>query len=953
MKINRYFKPLTYAALSMAVSSLAFSVAFASQYGNSYREDTASGTRNVQVQYTGLSKSMGFFDETQPQGMPMDGQADTRLQIRQRKLQPIDYTKRRTGKTYRDGSIFGGTCCEASPEEDNSMIPGQGCGGQGKKCDRVVEVKPAPCLKTNSCPARRKVETAVVQTPDSIRYDFVRNYITRPRRDVYASIHQKCGKYAPIQLEWVEFRLNEDDINGTMAQKLGNYRFRIFGCRRFTKEAVLNQGRLMERNFRLISVFDNELKDCFNIVKIPNDLCTEVTPSPLPEYLITAEITNYFMNICDKYNWDESIRADKRIGSSEITVRWTITDINKTKVYWSGETDGYGELNRGEENGEILLVEKAFADAVNNLRNNPFFLRQVSRRFSPAEKESQRLQLIETEKANNPVKCQYTRHDTEANQVSKYIYMPENRTPPATTTVTTTTTTVVEQTPSVVEHRPAAEVIERVPTPTVIARMPGGAVVEKRSDGTVSTIVTETPAPRSEPVTIPAPVVPPMPTPPLPTPAVTTTTTTTTTTVTETPAEPIVIDNITVEEPAPLPPQPEPAEILLSKEAAPEPYDPSLTPHAIEEKAEVKVDLTNTTLENPTGVVPGIGLPIPSAPEPCNNMTLFGPDCDCNNKTYRGCEDNKLDWKCEDNKLFGGCEDNKLNEPCNKCDSLFSNCDEVCPVKLAEAEERGGVTATGSISKESWISVPTEDKGVIEAQNTLCIVDRDAYAVPLSADDVYKIRTSIVSISNHNGKQGAGLLVDERFVLTSADLITKDYNSYNLRTINGGAFTGTAVRINPDKNTALLYLDKSIEYTPLSLNLELPPINTETYLTLGIMDFDTGEGYLEDSGKVRGYRASEARGTEIIVDTYVQNITLGGALIDKRGTITGFAHAGRNGNENTDLFLPIATALKSVGLEICGKRITDIPVRSTEISDAILYNTGSKEPLPMDKTERK
>ena len=123
-------------------------------------------------------------------------------------------------------------------------------------------------------------------------------------------------------------------------------------------------------------------------------------------------------------------------------------------------------------------------------------------------------------------------------------------------------------------------------------------------------------------------------------------------------------------------------------------------------------------------------------------------------------------------------------------------------------------------------------------------------------------------------------------------------------------------------------------------------------MSLGILDFDTGEGYLEDSGKIKGYRYSENRGTEILLDTYVQNITLGGALIDKDGTINGFAHSGSN-KENTDLFLPIATALKSVGLEICGKQITDIPVKNSAISEAILCNEGSKEPLPFDKTERK
>ena len=362
------------------------------------------------------------------------------------------------------------------------------------------------------------------------------------------------------------------------------------------------------------------------------------------------------------------------------------------------------------------------------------------------------------------------------------------------------------------------------------------------------------------------------------------------------------------------------------------------------QKTEIKVDLNTTDLENPAG-----SIPLPAPEEPCNNMTLFGPDCDCNNKHYRGCEDNKLYKGCEDNKLYGGCD----------AQTLFSDCvnnPEGC--KIANnidlgIEEKGGVDATGSISKETWINIPVEDKSIVEAQNNLCVIERPVYDTPLTAEDIYKIRASIISIANNQGKKGAGLIISDQFVLTSADLITKDYNTYELQTINGVKFKGHAVRINPNKNVALLFMEKKTNYTPLSLNMELPKINGETYLTLGILDFDTGEGYLENSGKVSGYRYSENRGTEIIVDTYVQETTLGGALIDKQGTITGLAHTGIKPTNNTDLFLPIATAMKSVGLEICGKQIKDIPIKNTEISNAILYNTGSKEPLPMNKTERK
>ena len=370
MKLNRYIKPIAYSILALSVSAVALNSALASQYNNGFTDEIPTRERRVRTQYYHKAPNT-FWGETSPYA----GEIDTRVQVGQNRLShsrieakpqqaaaPVPCASGHVDNSIFPGGGCGTTMLEATKDQDNSMIPGQGCGGQGKSCEKIVPVSASPCtLNPKACKARKARVKAL--DPNTIRYNFIQNYTLKPRHDVYTSIHDKCGKYAPIQLEWVDFRLNEEDINGSLAQKLGNYRFRIFGCRRFTKEALLNQGRLMEQNMRLINVFDNTLKDCFNIVKIPDDICVEDNPSPLPDYLITAEITNYFMNICDKYNWDESAMENRRIGSSEITVRWKITDINRTHVYWSGETDGYGNLTRGEENGEVILVERAFAEA--------------------------------------------------------------------------------------------------------------------------------------------------------------------------------------------------------------------------------------------------------------------------------------------------------------------------------------------------------------------------------------------------------------------------------------------------------------------------------------------------------------------------------------------------------------------------------------------------------------
>lgn len=53
-------------------------------------------------------------------------------------------------------------------------------------------------------------------------------------------------------------------------------------------------------------------------------------------------------------------------------------------------------------------------------------------------------------------------------------------------------------------------------------------------------------------------------------------------------------------------------------------------------------------------------------------------------------------------------------------------------------------------------------------------------------------------------------------------------------------------------------------------------------MALGLLeDSEGGEGYLDNNGKVSGYRYSDEKGAEIIVDTFVQTVTVSGALIDE------------------------------------------------------------------------
>ena len=426
---------------------------------------------------------------------------------------------------------------------------------------------------------------------------------------------------------------------------------------------------------------------------------------------MTAEITDYFMNVCDGYNWDNAKETNLRNGTSEMTVKWRLMNLAQTNVFWEGTTTGYGEVEAGTENGEILLVERAFADASSNLQVAPGFEEQLSIRMTDEQMAAQRQALIEQERLLNPAKCMYQQQ------------------------------------------------IEQLQCPACVCNIP----VE------VDDVYVEVP---QEEVTI-------MPVCPIPT-------------------------EITVEEP---------------------------------------------------------------------------------------------------------------------------------------------VEVMAEVSKE------------IDMDN-LCIVDRPPYP-SLTPENLYKVRASILSITNSSGNKGSGLLVSDSFVLTSADMIDGKNNTYRLKTINGRDLSGKAFRVNPTKNIALIMLDEPTEYTPLSLNLNLPEIGKDGFMVLGMLDVDNfanGENYIDNNGVIDGYRYTDDKGAEIILDTYVQDITVGGALIDQFGTINGIAHSTIKTEDGKDLFIPTETALRAVGLSICEKLYTTPSPWKTTVYKPVtkaIENPVSKAPEAMAVKDRK
>lgn len=599
----------------------------------------------------------------------------------------------------KDGSLFpGGPCKNCS--KDGSLFPGGPC----KSCTKDGSLFPGPCKK---CEVRR-IEQPVIAAPIA---PAVVNYIPYTPV-VYQAMQRNCCQMAPLALDHVDFRIKNRGIDGPYSNKLGNYRFRIFGCRRFNKETRLNSGRIMEKNINFSTVFEEKVNDCYRVLPMPKDLCLQTVPTELPEYVLTAEISDYFMNVCDEYDWDSSQKKNMRTGTSEMTVTWRLMDLTKTNVYWKGETTGYGELFDGEANGEIRLIERAFADATSNLRNAMGFEDQLMQRVDPITLAAQRNALVEEERALNPIKCGYLK-----------------------------------------EYECAK--------------------------------------------------------------------------------------NCEISRPG--------------------------------------IDLRNC---QPTCQAP-VAVTCPGGSAPIYYGGAYGYVC-----PQPAIEEN------------GGVIES--HEVVNSC-----------------INEQGVLKEDGAchVVDDTWI-----DMGDVKSLETLCVIDTDPCKA-LTPETMYRLRSSVVQIESPNGRKGAGLLISDQFILTSGDLVDRNNNNYRIKTIRNSNLTARAVRINPSKNTALLMLDTPTEYTPLALNLALPEVGRNGYMTLGLLDvkdFKDGEDYLENSARIEGYRYTEEKGAEILANTFIQNVTVGGALFYKDCTISGMAHSGIKTDDGLDVYIPTETALRSLGISICG-----------------------------------
>ena len=166
----------------------------------------------------------------------------------------------------------------------------------------------------------------------------------------------------------------------------------------------------MQKDMHFFDIFYEQMNEYYPVVvDRGSPYYMESERLEYPEYLVSAEITDYFMNICDEFDWNNVKQKKLRSGTSEITVTWRVMDLTKDEVFCKGTTTGYGQISEGEPNGETLLVERAFEDALNKLPEIDCFNSTVAQRIHPDDLQSQINELKEMERRNASIRNQYAR----------------------------------------------------------------------------------------------------------------------------------------------------------------------------------------------------------------------------------------------------------------------------------------------------------------------------------------------------------------------------------------------------------------------------------------------------------------------------------------------------------------------------------------------------------------
>jgi len=142
-----------------------------------------------------------------------------------------------------------------------------------------------------------------------------------------------------------------------------------------------NQGRVLAKNLEFADLFFEEMKGAnFNVVGSPDKLFRRETEEKVDAaYLMGGQIEKIAMDACQGKDFWTGRPLFTAKGKGAVTVKWQVFSLLDRKVVFETTTEGAATVSQGAPDGELVIIQQAFANAVRNLTGNQELVELLSR----------------------------------------------------------------------------------------------------------------------------------------------------------------------------------------------------------------------------------------------------------------------------------------------------------------------------------------------------------------------------------------------------------------------------------------------------------------------------------------------------------------------------------------------------------------------------------------------
>ena len=676
-------------------------------------------------------------------------------------------------------------------------------------------------------------------------------------------------RLSSIKLEYVDFKIPRGRTASEWGKEIGRYNFKLFGCRRNAKKLILNEGRAMRRDMRFQDVFFEEMNELFPVVVDKNSPYFPYSVGDrIPGYLITAEIKDLYVNVCDQYDWRTRSYPRLRNGTAEIKVLWRVMTPFNRKLYWEDSTYGYADIQDPIRNGEVRLVEKAFADALVRMIGAPGFM-DVMRNIpsesdiNAARADYERMAYDHIQNRRN-LMTSYRRkrmkfyHERERERVLDTLdRLGQKR------EMLASNLRKARKKKPLTEEEKRRFIQNQIGLAEQIAKN-AQALDELAPSGDnaareIADLVARAKYLASK-------------------------------------------DNLTPEEQAEL-------EELLEK-IGKMAQNMGLSDALLADIAALRnanndwEEIDEGEDQDDSREIGSAGLQRLCVPEATKTVDTV----DASASPERNITDDEKPLE----SFFG-----RLLKSNPQFKGMFGRLLKNAPLlRLLDGATGGDV-------------IPFEDPdaygfSVSENDGYITINNQKPFRY-LSPNRIYRIRASVVAVVNDKNV-GSGIVIAPSLVLTNYSIV-KQSPYTKVEFLDGRVKSAMVLRADETKDVALLFIPPETfsDYTwPVPIRLDLPEVGEEFY-AVGTPMRGGYEGAME-TGKVVGYRYG-SQGVDVLTNTNVQSITLGGLLVDGNGNAMGLAHAGLSPKGSRDGFIPLGDAFEALKIRIRDRDTSETPTQ--------------------------